>query len=421
MRSTKKSVVVAGLAIAALALGACGGGTGAGTAPGGTAGSTGEEAKTIKLVAAEYSKDHTKAFWDAFAKTYHEKTGYTLEVQVVSWDNIDQQSSTMIQNNQAPDILNLNAYASYAKDGLLYDSDAVLPAVVKDDILDTFVKYGTYQGKFYGFPDLSSARAFFYNKTLFQQAGIAAPPKTWAELEDDAKKITALGGGKVGYALPLGPEEAQGEFSMWIFNNAGDWKTDGNWVINSDKNVETLDFLKKLADEKVTQNNPARTNRADAFDLFKSGTAGMVVGFSPLAAELDKDKKVDYAVAPFPTKDGSESKTLGVTDYLMAFKKPGNEKAVKAFYNLYYTPDQVNTFIKAEGFLPVTESGVKYFTNEAALTVYLNTLPNAKLTPTDDPAWDKVKLAVQQNLGGAMSGSPKATLDGLQRTAESVG
>jgi multiple sugar transport system substrate-binding protein len=421
MRSTKKSVVVAGLAIAALALGACGGGTGAGTAPGGTAGSTGEEAKTIKLVAAEYSKDHTKAFWDAFAKTYHEKTGYTLEVQVVSWDNIDQQSSTMIQNNQAPDILNLNAYASYAKDGLLYDSDAVLPAVVKDDILDTFVKYGTYQGKFYGFPDLSSARAFFYNKTLFQQAGIAAPPKTWAELEDDAKKITALGGGKVGYALPLGPEEAQGEFSMWIFNNAGDWKTDGTWVINSDKNVETLDFLKKLADEKVTQNNPARTNRADAFDLFKSGTAGMVVGFSPLAAELDKDKKVDYAVAPFPTKDGSESKTLGVTDYLMAFKKPGNEKAVKAFYNLYYTPDQVNTFIKAEGFLPVTESGVKYFTNEAALTVYLNTLPNAKLTPTDDPAWDKVKLAVQQNLGGAMSGSPKATLDGLQRTAESVG
>ena len=421
MRSTKKSVVVAGLAIAALALGACGGGTGAGTAPGGTAGSTGEEAKTIKLVAAEYSKDHTKAFWDAFAKTYNEKTGYTLEVQVVSWDNIDQQSSTMIQNNQAPDILNLNAYASYAKDGLLYDSDAVLPAVVKDDILDTFVKYGTYQGKFYGFPDLSSARAFFYNKTLFQQAGIAAPPKTWAELEDDAKKITALGGGKVGYALPLGPEEAQGEFSMWIFNNAGDWKTDGNWVINSDKNVETLDFLKKLADEKVTQNNPARTNRADAFDLFKSGTAGMVVGFSPLAAELDKDKKVDYAVAPFPTKDGSESKTLGVTDYLMAFKKPGNEKAVKAFYDLYYQPDQVNTFIKAEGFLPVTKSGVQQFQSDPKLKVYLDTLPNAKLTPTDDPTWDKVKLAVQQNLGGAMNGSPKATLDVLQKTAENGG
>src|SRR5829696_4283117 len=259
MRSTKKSVVVAGLAIAGLALGACGGGTGAGTAPGGTAGGSGEEVKTIKLVAAEYSKDHTKAFWDAFAKTYKEKTGYTLEVQVVSWDNIDQQSSTMIQNNQAPDILNLNAYASYAKDGLLYDSDAVLPAAVKSDILDTFVKYGTYQDKFYGFPDLSSARAFFYNKALFKQAGINEPPKTWAELEADARKVTALGGGNVGYALPLGPEESQGEFSMWLFNNDGTWKDGTTWTINSDKNVETLTFLKKLADEKLTQKNPERT------------------------------------------------------------------------------------------------------------------------------------------------------------------
>ena len=420
MTSTKKSVVVAGLAIAGLALGACGGGTGAGTTAGASGGS-GQEVKTIKIVAAEYSKDHTKAFWDAFAKTYKDKTGYTLEVQVVSWDNIDQQSSTMIQNNQAPDILNLNAYASYAKDGLLYDSDAVLPAAAKSDILDTFVKYGTYQGKFYGFPDLSSARAFFYNKTLFKQAGIANPPKTWAELEDDAKKITALGNGNVGYALPLGPEESQGEFSMWLFNNGGDWKTDGKWVINSDKNVETLSFLKKLSDEKVTQNNPARTNRADAFDLFKSGKAGMVVGFSPLAGALDEDKKVDYGVAPFPSNDGTESKTFGVTDYLMAFKKPGNEKAVKAFYDLYYQPDQVNTFIKAEGFLPVTKTGVQQFQSDPKLKVYLDTLPNAKLTPTDDPTWDKVKLAVQQNLGGAMNGSPKATLDGLQKTAENGG
>ncbi|GGM86372.1 solute-binding protein [Terrabacter tumescens] len=420
MTSTKKSAVVAGLAIAGLALGACGGGTGAGTTAGASGGS-GQEVKTIKLVAAEYSKDHTKAFWDAFAKTYKDKTGYTLEVQVVSWDNIDQQSSTMIQNNQAPDILNLNAYASYAKDGLLYDSDAVLPAAVKSDILDTFVKYGTYQGKFYGFPDLSSARAFFYNKTLFKQAGINEPPKTWTELEADAKKITALGNGNVGYALPLGPEESQGEFSMWLFNNGGTWKDGDKWTINSDKNVETLTFLKKLADEKLTQNNPARTNRADAFDLFKSGKAGMVIGFSPLAGALDQDKKVDYGVAPFPTNDGSESKTFGVTDYLMAFKKPGNEKAVKAFYDLYYQPDQVNTFIKAEGFLPVTKTGVQQFQSDPKLKVYLDTLPNAQLTPTDDPTWDKVKLAVQQNLGGGINGSPKATLDKLQQTAENGG
>jgi multiple sugar transport system substrate-binding protein len=415
------AVRVAAVALAGgLALAACSGGSGAGSAGGGGSSASGKKVTKIKLVAAEYSKDHTAAFWKQFADKYKAKTGTELEVQVVSWDTIDQTSSTMIQKNNAPDILNLNAYASYAKDGLLYNADEVLPASAKSDILDAFVKSGTYQDKLYGFPDLSSARAFFYNKAIFKKAGIAAPPKTWDEFEADAKKIKSLGGDTIPYALPLGPEESQGEFSMWLFNNSGDWKKDGKWTINSPENTEALTFLKKLTDEKLTQNNPGKTNRADAFNLFKSGKVGMVVGFSPLAGQLDEEKKVDYGVAPMPTKM-SEPQTFGVTDYLMAFKKPGNQDAVKAFYDLYYQKDQVNQFIKAEGFLPVTKSGIEFFKDDPKLKVYLDTLPNAHLTPTDDPTWDKVKLAVQQNLGGAVGsgGDPKKVLDDLQKQAES--
>jgi multiple sugar transport system substrate-binding protein len=147
------------------------------------------------------------------------------------------------------------------------------------------------------------------------------------------------------------------------------------------------------------------------------------VGFSPLSGGLDKDKTVNYGVAPMPTKDGGTPQTYGVTDYLMAFKKPGNQDAVKQFYDLYYSPDQVNTFIKAEGFLPVTKTGLQAFATDEKLKVYLDTLPNVHLTPTDDPNWDKVKLAVQQNLGGAVAtgGDPKKILDDLQKLAESGG
>jgi multiple sugar transport system substrate-binding protein len=187
----------------------------------------------------------------------------------------------------------------------------------------------------------------------------------------------------------------------------------------------TLTFLKKLSvTDKVTQNNPAKTNRAQAFDLFKSGKAGMVVGFSPLAGALDTDKKVNYGVAPMPTKEtGGTPQTFGVTDYLMSFKKPGNQAAVKAFYELYYQQDQVNQFIKDEGFLPVTKSGLKVFATDPKLKVYLETLPNIHLTPTDDPTWDKVKLAVQQNLGAGVgpNGDPQAVLTSLQKTAENGG
>lgn len=421
-RHLRGAALVAGTAVAALGLAACGGGQGAGTADGGGSGGSGGKATTIKLVAAEYSKDHTKAFWDQFATAYKTKTGNTLEVQIVSWDDIDQQSSTMVQNNNPPDILNLNAYASYAKDDLLYSSDDVLSDSVKSDLLEAFVKSGTYNGKMYGMPDLSSARAMFYNKALFKQAGISEPPTTWAQFEADAKKISGLGNGAIGYGLPLGPEEAQGEFSIWAFNNGGDWKKDGKWTVNSPENVETLTFLKGLADKKLTQNNPGKTNRQDVFDLFASGKVGMVVGFSPLAATLDKDGKVDYGVVPMPTKaEGGTPQTFGVTDYLMAFKKKGNQDAVKAFYDLYYQKDQVNAFIKAEGFLPVTKSGIQEFSSDAKLKTYLDTLPNAHLTPTDDPTWDKVKLAVQQNLGTAVTGDPKAVLDKLQQSAEAGG
>lgn len=418
----RMTALIAGAGVTALALSACGGGSGSGTAGGGD---SAKKVTSIKLVAAEYSKDHTAAFWSQFAEKYKAKTGITLDVQVVSWDAIDQQSSTMIQNNNAPDILNLNAYASYAKDNLLYSADEVLSPTVKSDLLDAFVKSGTYNDKMYGLPDLSSARALFYNKDLFAKAGIAAPPTTWDEFEADAKKIKALGNGNIGYAMPLGPEESQAEFSIWTVNNGGDWKADGKWAINSAKNVETLTFLKKLAvQDKVTQNNPGRTNRAQAFDLFKSGNTGMVVGFSPLAGALDADKKVNYGVAPMPTKEaGGTAQTFGVTDYLMAFKKSGNQDAVKAFYDLYYQKDQVNEFIKAEGFLPVTKSGLEVFASDAKLKVYLDTLPNIHLTPTDDPTWDKVKLAVQQNLGAGVgaNGDPQTVLDALQKTAENGG
>ena len=423
--TSARMTVVAALGAAALTLTACGGGSGADSSGGGdSGGGDGGKVKSIKLVAAEYSKTNTAKFWDDFAKAYEAKTGIKLEVQVISWTDIDQQSSTMIQNGSPPDILNLNVYASYAADGLLYDADEVLSPDVKTDLIDAFVDSGTFEGKMYGMPDLSSARALFYNKDLFAKAGIAGPPTTWAEFTDAAKKITALGNGVVGYAMPMGPEEAQAEFSIWLFNNGGDWKSgDDAWSINSPENVETLEFLKKLAvEDKVTQNNPGRTNRTDgAFSLFGSGKAGMVVGFSPLSATLDEDKSIEYGVAPMPTNDGGEPQTYGVTDYLMSFKKPGNAAAVKAFYDLYYQPEQVNTFIKAEGFLPVTESGLAEFASDEALKVYLDTLPNVHLTPTDDPEWDTVKLAVQQNIGAAVGpdGDPQAVLDKLQEQAES--
>jgi multiple sugar transport system substrate-binding protein len=409
MRAAMRTWVtsVLGLSVLAVALlAACGGGSAG--------------AKSITVVIADYSRDHTKPFWQSLSEQYTKQTGTKVDLRIIDWNSIDQQVSTMIQNNQPPDVLNLNSFSSYAKDGLLLSADEVLSPKTKDDFLEAFTRGGQYRGALYGFPILSSARAFFYNRALLEKAGVAAPPKTWDEFLQAARRVQALGGGTIGYALPLGPEEAQAEWSIWMWNGGGDWKSGDAWTINTEANVKTLQLLADLANRhKVTQVNPGRTNRTDgAFQLFKDGKVGMVMGFSPLAAQLDAEAKVQYGVAAMPTSVGTPV-TLAVEDYLMAFKKKDNREAVKRFLDLYYEPDNITRWIAAEGFLPVTKSGLQRMSDNPKLKPYLDALPNARLVPTTDPAWDKVKVDVQQNIGRAVQpgGNPKQVLDELQANA----
>src|SRR5690348_1132887 len=81
---------------------------------------------TIKLVAAQYS-DKTPGYWKNLIKAFEAKnSGITVDLQIIDWNNITQQVNTMVQTRQQPDILNLNTYAGFAKDGLLYKASDVM-------------------------------------------------------------------------------------------------------------------------------------------------------------------------------------------------------------------------------------------------------------------------------------------------------
>ena len=63
---------------------------------------------------------------------------------------------------------------------------------------------GTYDGRLYGVPLYADVSALFYNKDLFEKAGLDPnkPPTSLAEIREYADKITALGGDVKGYFLP---------------------------------------------------------------------------------------------------------------------------------------------------------------------------------------------------------------------------
>ena len=59
----------------------------------------------------------------------------------------------------------------------------------------------TYEGRLYGVPLYADVSALFYNKDLFEKAGLdpKKPPTSLGEIREYADKITALGGDVKGY------------------------------------------------------------------------------------------------------------------------------------------------------------------------------------------------------------------------------
>ncbi|NHB83800.1 extracellular solute-binding protein [Tessaracoccus sp. HDW20] len=173
---------------------------------------------TISILAPSYS-DSSEADWqkliDEFKKTYPK---VEVKLQIEGWDGFSEKVSARIQAGDYPDILNDNAFAGSADADLLYDITEVMSADTISAIEPSLLANGVgADGTQWAAPDIASARMLIYNTDLFTKAGITAPPKTWAEMEDAARKLVALGDGVVGYGMPLGKEEAQVESSLWLW------------------------------------------------------------------------------------------------------------------------------------------------------------------------------------------------------------
>ncbi|MEE1832495.1 extracellular solute-binding protein [Streptomyces sp. SP17KL33] len=407
----------AGLTLA-LALTGCGKGSSSGTDD--------SDGRTITFVAAKYDDD-TQPFWENLIDDFEARNpGYKVNLEVVDWEQMDSKVKTYIQTKQQPDVLNYNKFSDFARDDLIYKADEAVSAKVLDDFLPLFADQATYEGVQYGLPFISSARLFFYNKEIFGKAGVTAPPKSWAEVEAVARKIKKTGAIPLG--LPLGPEEAQGEFGIWSMNNGGGWVDDsGKWAVDQPANVETLTYLRKLTRQGLTQPNPETTNRKDVFNQFAQGRIGMLNGavFMRKGFIDPVDKNLDYGVAPLPSKDGTTHNTLGVQDYLVAFKKDGgkNREAVNKFLDFFYQKENASRFLSTEGFLSVTKSAGDALSSDADYyKPFVDALSGAKFAPADNPGWAAVDGAVKQQIGTAVAdGDPQEVLKKIQKTAQKAG
>jgi multiple sugar transport system substrate-binding protein len=378
--------------------------------------------KEITFVAAQYS-DATKPFLEQVIADFEAKNpDIKVNLKVIGWDVLEQQVNTMVATNQTPDILNLNLYTAFAKDDLLMPLEEVISPELKDKFYDSFYEAGKLDGTAYGLPFLSSVRGLFYNKDLFQEAGITEPPKTWDELVETAKQIKEETG-VPGFGVPMTNLEGQAYFSYFIWGNGGDWKKDGKWVLNSPENVEAAQFLSNLVNKhKVTNPEPTAINRDEMHKVFGSGQLGMMISANFLPTILKEEAPdLNYDIAPIPVNEGKDPFSLGVEDFLMVFKSTKHPEAVGKFLSFFYENERHQQFIEAHGMLPVIEEvGKSMAEKDPVMAKFINQLPVAKFYPLTDPKFPELRTetikAVQQVLIGEKSA--KEALDDLQKTAE---
>ncbi|MFD7548496.1 extracellular solute-binding protein [Streptomyces sp. NPDC059816] len=390
------------------------------------------EDTSLTLVAADYgdsAENSTTKYWDEVVDAFEkDNPGIEVKVTVLPWTEVDARVKKMVDEGEAPDMAQIGSYSDYAADDRLYTANELLSIAVQADFLPTLVSAGRVSRVHYGLPFASSTRLLFYNKRLFEEAGVTEPPRTWEELKD-AAALLKQHGVDFPYALPLGPEEAQGEALMWMLSGGhprGYTDNVGNYDFDSAANVRTFTWLKdELVGAGLTgPTPPAELNRADAFAAFTEGDVGMLNGHPTLMRMSDK-KDVDYGMVPMPGRTGRSEAALGVADWMMAFKENGHREQIGTFLDFVYAEKNVLDFSRRYDLLPVTNSAVEAMAGnkaDADLLEFLDGLRGAQLYPVSKTSWPQVSADIKERIGRAVveDGDPDAVLKLLQRSAVRV-
>ncbi|WP_285725584.1 ABC transporter substrate-binding protein [Psychromicrobium xiongbiense] len=172
--------------------------------------------------------------------------------------------------------------------------------------------YTSFQGNRCAMPMLADVYGLYYNKKMFEAAGISSPPKTMSELAADAKKLTQFnpdGSIKVAGFVPT-PGFYENTIQTLAPQFGAVWRTnDGKSALSTNPAWSTmLNWQKDLTSfygaGKLTQFTAAAGQEYSADNNFETGKTAMMVDGEFRTAFIDAEAPdLNYATAPFPVSD----------------------------------------------------------------------------------------------------------------------
>ena len=172
--------------------------------------------------------------------------------------------------------------------------------------------------KTYGLPRNNYNMGLVYNRKLFTQAGLNpdSPPKTWAEVQEAAKKIAAIGPGYTGFGEYSAGNTGGWHFAASLYARGGSMVSDDgkSSAFNSAEGKAVLENLKQMRWNDNSMGSKQLLQWEDLMRMMGSGKLGMMIGAPDVVQSVNNDfqgKFEDYGVTAVPESEGKASLSGG--------------------------------------------------------------------------------------------------------------
>ncbi len=291
----------------------------------------------VKLTFGIWDKNQQKAM-QALCDEYTKKNpNVSIEVQLTPYKGGEYWTKLEASMNggTAPDVFWMNCLhvEKYMQGGML---DALDEAAKKENFdasqfPKSLINLYTFDSKLYAVPKDFDTNAVWYNKAIFDAAGVKYPQKgwTWNDMVETAKKLTNKSKGIYGVAAPL-------DFQTCYYNTIF---AAGGYILNKDKtgtgfnDPKTQKGIQCWIDLIKDGVSPtlAQTTDTSADAMFESGKLAMCWAGSYMTPEyLQNDViKGKVNIVELPTFEGKEANVINGLGYAVYAKSKQKAEAEK--------------------------------------------------------------------------------------------
>jgi multiple sugar transport system substrate-binding protein len=269
---------------------------------------------SIGLFAAEKQVTTiTYGFWDAnqrpaieslVAAFQKENPNIQIQIMVVPWGEYWTKLQASVAGGQAFDTFWMNGpyFPIYASQGVLKEMgpDFKKAGIDMSKYSKSLSDMYTYKNKIYGLPKDYDTIGLFYNKDLFDKAGVSYPTENWTfdDLKSAAKKLTDPAKQVWGFASTTSDQQGWWNF---VFANGGKLLSDDQTKILVDQGAarEALSYLYSFVKEGLSP-DASTVASIDAWSqLFPNGKLAMITAGSWMAKTYS-EAQFRMDVAPIP-------------------------------------------------------------------------------------------------------------------------